>query len=160
MRVVLVAVPRVLLLVLAAVAMAAAGARTTLPLPDLVLPVVVASALLAGPTRGALWGLAGGWVVDLVPPGSAVLGTSALAYAACGLLAGLGRREGPAAWGWLALVGGGCAVVVGAGHLVVAVATRTTLDPGTAGWHTVSSVAWCAAVAPLLVAAEHAWARR
>ena len=42
--------------------------------PDLVLPVVVAAALLGGPVRGALVGLGAGWVVDLCPPGTPVLG--------------------------------------------------------------------------------------
>ena len=66
----------------------------------LVLPVVVAGALLSGPSSGALLGLAAGWVVDLMPPGSQVLGSSALLYAAAGLVTT--RRAFP--FGWVAMV--------------------------------------------------------
>jgi rod shape-determining protein MreD len=65
--------------------------------PDMVLPVVVAAALLGGPVHGALVGLGAGWVVDLCPPGTPVLGTTALLYAAAGAAAGLLRRQGSAA---------------------------------------------------------------
>ncbi|MBC9957154.1 rod shape-determining protein MreD [Yimella sp. cx-51] len=57
---------------------------------DLVLVVVVAVALRAGSTVGALAGLAAGVLVDVLPPGSTPLGLTALLYAcvgaACGIL--------------------------------------------------------------------------
>lgn len=61
------------------------------PRPDLVVLVVAAAALLHRPSTGVLVGLAGGWLVDLVPPGAEPLGASALTYAAVGLLLGLAR---------------------------------------------------------------------
>lgn len=60
--------------------------------PDLVLLLVVATALVHGPTAGALAGVAGGWAVDLVPPGGDPLGAAALAYCAAGGAAGALRR--------------------------------------------------------------------
>lgn len=55
---------------------------------DLVLVLVVAVGLRAGAQEGALFGLAAGFLIDLVPPGSAPLGLSALVYAAVGAAAG------------------------------------------------------------------------
>lgn len=60
--------------------------------PDLVLLVMAAGALLHRPSTGLLVGLAGGWLLDLVPPGAAPLGASALTYAAVGLGLGAARR--------------------------------------------------------------------
>lgn len=82
---------RAFLLVVAAIAMTLLPA--VLPsAPDLVLLVVAATALLRGPWAGAVMGLGGGWLIDLIPPGSALLGASALAYLGMGVLLGLARR--------------------------------------------------------------------
>lgn len=62
------------------------------PRADLVVLVVAAAAMTRGSTTGLLVGLAGGWLVDLVPPGAEPLGASALCYAAVGALLGLARR--------------------------------------------------------------------
>ena len=62
------------------------------PRADLVILVVAAAALMGGPRTGLLVGLAGGWLVDLVPPGAEPLGATALTYAAVGGLLGLTRR--------------------------------------------------------------------
>lgn len=60
--------------------------------PDLVLVVVAAAALIHGPVTGALVGLGGGWLLDLLPPGSGPLGATALAYLVVGALIGTVRR--------------------------------------------------------------------
>ncbi|QIM21254.1 hypothetical protein G7075_09105 [Phycicoccus sp. HDW14] len=84
-------------LVVAGVVAVTLGARHVAPVPDLVLVLVVAWALWRGPVAGAVAGLVGGWVLDLVPPGAEVLGLHALAYAAAGLLVGRTRVPGPVA---------------------------------------------------------------
>jgi rod shape-determining protein MreD len=80
--------------------------------PDLVVLVVAAAALMHGPVTGGLVGLAGGWLVDVVPPGGEPLGAGALSYALAGLLVGMARRWVP--WSplvpWVAAVGGAGAV--------------------------------------------------
>jgi rod shape-determining protein MreD len=84
-------VVRGLLLVVAALAMSLAPRWLPGP-PDLVIIVVGAAALLRGPWAGAGMGLAGGWLLDLVPPGAEPLGGSALVYAGVGALLGMSRR--------------------------------------------------------------------
>lgn len=80
-------------LLLVAAACLPAALTSVLPVaPDIVLLVVVALALVHGPTTGALAGLAGGWAVDLVPPGGDPLGAGALAYCAAGAAVGALRR--------------------------------------------------------------------
>lgn len=158
-RLTVVGMVRATLLLAAAVAAVTVATRTPVVLPDLVLPVVVAGALLHGPSRGALLGLAGGWLVDLLPPGSAVLGTTALLYAACGLLAGAGRREGETPWGWVALVGAGAAVVSSAGRVVVALLSDAAVVWPEVGARLLLTATLCAVVVPLLVQAEQWLAR-
>lgn len=84
---------RALLLVAAVLLPSAVPSSADVPRADLVLVVVVAVALVRGPTTGLLTGLAGGWLLDLVPPGAEPLGASALVYAAAGALIGLARRH-------------------------------------------------------------------
>jgi rod shape-determining protein MreD len=150
---------RGLLLLVAAVASVTLAARSQLVLPDLVLPVIVAGALRTGASRGALLGLAGGWLVDLMPPGSAVLGTAALVYAAAGLLAGAGRREGETPFGWVALVGLGSAAVVGGGRLVVAALSGAPVDWTVTGLRLGLTGVLCAVLVPALVSIEQRLAR-
>jgi rod shape-determining protein MreD len=145
---------RSVLVAVAALALATLGARTPALLPDLVLPVVVAGALRSGRTGGLLLGLAAGWVVDLVPPGAAVVGTGALAYAACGLVAGAGRREGVVPWGWVAAVGAAASAVLAGCRVALAVATGSPVSgPGVVGSFLLTTTL-CALVVPLLVRAE------
>lgn len=59
--------------------------------PDLVCVVVVVAALRGGAISGALLGLAGGWLLDMVPPGTGSLGGTGLVYAAVGFAVGAGR---------------------------------------------------------------------
>ena len=145
---------RGLLLLVAAVASVTLAARSPLALPDLVLPVVVAGALRTGASRGALLGLAAGWVVDLMPPGSAVLGTAALVYAGAGLLAGAGRREGETPFGWVAFVGAAAAVLVTTGRLVVAALSGAAVEWPMVGMRLGLTVVLCAVLVPVLVSLE------
>ena len=145
---------RALLLVLATVVTVLPTLSSVGVLPDLVLPVVVAGALLSGPSRGALLGLAAGWLTDLVPPGSAVLGTAALVYAAAGLLAGAGRREGHAPWGWVAVVVTASAGVVQALRLMAAVLSGEPVSWGVAGLDLAATAALGVVLVPALVGAE------
>src|SRR5690606_39125734 len=86
---VLAAVTRAVLLLAAVLLPSALPPASQLPRADLVLVVVAAAALVHGPTTGLLTGLAGGWLLDLVPPGAEPLGAGALVYAAVGVLLGL-----------------------------------------------------------------------
>jgi rod shape-determining protein MreD len=148
------------LLVVASVLSVSTWARDADALPDLVLPVVVAGALLAGPSSGALLGLGAGWLVDLVPPAAPVLGTNALLYAAAGLLAGAGRREGPAPWGWVAVVGIGASVVGTAGRIVVALLSGVAVAWSTIGLRMLLTSLLCAITVPGLVRLEQWLLRR
>lgn len=150
---------RGLLLLAAAVASVTLAATSRLTLPDLVLPVVVAGALRGGASRGALLGLAGGWLVDLMPPGSAVLGSAALLYAAAGLLAGAGRREGQTPFGWVAVVGAASAVIVAGGGLVVAALSGAAVDWPVVGLRLGLTVALCVVFVPVLIRCEQRLAR-
>jgi rod shape-determining protein MreD len=65
--------------------------------PDLVLVLVAALALTNGPVRGMITGFVAGLVLDLAPPGSAVLGEYALVFClvgwAAGMLSGLAAKS-------------------------------------------------------------------
>lgn len=91
---------RLLLLAVALLGVLALGARGVVTPPDLVLIVVVACALSAGSTAGAILGVLGGWLLDLAPPVADPLGLSALGYAAAGWVAGTARRRGGHPWWW------------------------------------------------------------
>lgn len=151
---------RVSALVVAAVATVTLGGRGAVVLPDLVLPLVVAGALLGGRSRGALLGLGAGWVVDLVPPGSPVLGSAALVYAAAGLVAGAARREGETPLSWVALVVLACAAVVSVGRTLLAVLSSAPVAPGDLALRLGLTVAFALVAVPVLVRTEHALVRR
>jgi rod shape-determining protein MreD len=61
--------------------------------PDLVLLVVVAAALVRGPEFAAALGFLGGLAIDLAPPADHVAGRWALALVAVGYLAGRVRHD-------------------------------------------------------------------
>jgi rod shape-determining protein MreD len=151
---------RALAVVAAALVAVVLGARVAGPLPDLVLPVVVAGALLGGPSRGALLGLGAGWVVDLMPPGSPVLGSAALLYAAVGLVAGAGRREGQVAGGWLALVVVAASGVPALGRVLFGLAGSAPVNLSATAVQWGLTVGLSLVVVPLLIRAEHALVRR
>jgi rod shape-determining protein MreD len=149
-----------LLLLVAVLATVTAASRSQVRLPDLALPVVVAAGLLVGPSRGALVGLAAGWLVDLVPPGSPVLGTSALLYAVVGLVAGAGRREGLSPVGWLAAVSVGCAATLGVGRVLVALLAGAPVQAEAVGTWFVLTAGCSVLVVPWLVRLEQWLGRR
>ena len=61
--------------------------------PDVVLLVVVATALVRGPEYGAVLGFAAGLALDLAPPADHTVGRWALALVVTGYLAGLVRHD-------------------------------------------------------------------
>ena len=136
------------------------GARHVPVVPDLVLVLVVAWALLRGPVAGAAVGLAAGWLLDLVPPGSAHLGVQALTYAVAGAFAGRVRLEGPVAAPRVALVAlGASAIVEGVGVLgALAVGAPVTLGSVVVQCLLTATVA--ALAVPIVVAAERGLVRR
>lgn len=151
---------RGLALVLAGLLAATLGARHVAPVPDLVVVLVVGWALFRGPAAGAVAGLAGGWVLDLVPPGAEPLGAHALAYAAAGLLAGRFRHEGPVAAARVAVVTLGAALVVEGVDVVRALAVSAPVDPVAVGLRLLLTATAGAALVPLVVGAERAVVRR
>ncbi len=155
-----VALVRGVALVLAALATSVGAALLSPVLPDLAVLVVVATALLSGPRTGVAVGLAAGWLLDLVPPGAVHLGTGALLYAGAGLLAGRGRREGPAPLAWLLLVLAASAAVPLAGPLLEGLLGGSALDWGGLALRWALTVALGVVVVPVLVAGQRALARR
>lgn len=151
---------RLVLLVGVAVLGVTLRARGVDVMPDLVLVVVAASALTHGRTAGAVTGLVGGWVLDLLPPGAAHLGTMALAYAAVGFLVGSFRREGPVSALWVALVVGAAATALEVARLALALAVSAPVDPGAAAVRVIVTGTIGAAIVPLVLRLEHANARR
>jgi len=119
---------RAVLLLVGAVLAVTLSARHLAPLPDLVLVVVASAALRSGSRVGLAAGLAGGWLVDLLPPGSAVLGTQALLYAVCGLLVGLSRRPGQVSLAWVVLVVAGAGLGVELTRALLALADGVPVD--------------------------------
>lgn len=128
--------------------------------PDLVLPVVVAGGLRGGRSTGVLLGLAGGWMVDLVPPGTGTVGLSALVYAAAGALAGSAHRalrHSPALPAITVL--GGALVAHGAG-VVHDLLQAQPLDLAGAGWGVLATTLIGALLVPPLVAHQQHLVKR
>jgi rod shape-determining protein MreD len=141
------------LLLLAAVLLPSAW-PVGLARPDLLLLVVAAAALLHGPTTGLLVGLAGGWLLDLVPPGAEPLGGSALTYAAAGALLGLGRRAVAASpvLPWLATAVAAAAVLAVRG--VAAAAGVGRAAPAELAWSWVMTLLVAVLLLPVLLEVE------
>ena len=122
--------------------------------PDLVLLVVAVAALVHGPWTGVLVGLAGGWLVDLVPPGGEPLGAGALSYAFGGMLVGLARQWVP--WSplvpWVAAVGG-AAVLQGVRGLVAAAGVGVA-HPADLLWSVAATALFALLLLPLLLGVE------
>lgn len=129
-------------------------------LPDLVLVVVVAAAMLRGPTSGALVGLLAGWVVDLVPPAGHPLGATALVYAAAAALSGLSRRW--VTWSPLlpAVVTAAAAAVVELCAWLVTASRGGAFAWADAGWSVLFTTVVGALAVPALLRLERALVRR
>ncbi len=163
--------PRLTLLGLlrsAGVVIAALFVATVLPrygvpvgyLPDLVLLLVVASAVLRGSVHGALLGLAAGWVVDLVPPGGSPLGLTALMFAAAGAVAG-GFHRARTRGVVLPLVALASArAVVELGTVCVAILQDGRVDPANAAAHVLATVLVGLVALPVVMGVDRALTRR
>ncbi|HYN68556.1 MAG TPA: rod shape-determining protein MreD [Ornithinibacter sp.] len=136
------------------------GARHVAPVPDLVLVLVVAWALLRGPVAGATVGLAAGWLLDVVPPGATHLGVQALTYAVAGALAGRAHVEGPVTAPRIALVALGASVVVEGVGVLGALAGTAPVDLAAVVAQCLLTATVAALVVPLVVAAERGLVRR
>lgn len=128
--------------------------------PDLVLIVVVAAAVARGPVTGALTGLAGGWLLDLVPPGAGVLGATALVFAAAGAASGYAGRWRAASplVPWLIVIG--AAVLVQGVRGLIAAAGLGVAHPVDLGWSVAITALAAALLVPLLLAVESGLERR
>jgi rod shape-determining protein MreD len=136
------------------------AARQVSPVPDLALVLVVAWALLRGPVAGAAVGLAAGWLLDLVPPGSSHLGALALTYAAAGALAGRARVEGPVAAPRVAVVALAASALVEGVGVVGALAVGAPVALGDVALSCLLTATAAALVVPLVVGAERGLVRR
>jgi len=154
------ALVRAALLLLGAVLGVTLAARHLSPLPDLVLVVVASAALRAGPRTGLLTGLVGGWLLDLLPPGSAVLGTQALLYAVCGLVVGALRRPGPVPVLWVALVIAGAAGALEVVRGALALAQGVPVDVASSALRIVATATVGLVVVPAVSAVERRSERR
>jgi rod shape-determining protein MreD len=121
------------------------------PAPDLVVVAVTAFALVDGTRGGALWGLLGGWLVDLAPPGATVLGLGALLTSLGGFVAGRGRRVDRLALGWVVLVAGAAAAAIAAVRVLLALMGGMPVAWSTAGLGIVLTAATAGLLVPLLI---------
>lgn len=136
------------------------AARQVSPVPDLVLVLVVAWALLRGPVAGTAVGLGAGWLLDLVPPGSSHLGVLALTYAAAGALAGRARVEGPVTAPRVAAVAFTASAVVEGVGVVGALAVSAPVALADVALSCLLTATVAAVVVPLVVGAERRLVRR
>ncbi len=130
---------RLLLLAAALAGVLALGARGVVTPPDLVLIVVVAGALSAGPTVGATLGLLGGWLLDLAPPVADPLGISALGYAAAGWVAGAARRRAGHAWWWPVPVLAVAVLITHTAAVLVDLASARPVAWGALAWQVIAT---------------------
>lgn len=129
-------------------------ARHVAVAPDLVVVTVTAFALVDGVRGGALWGLVGGWLVDLAPPGATVLGLGAVLTGLGGALAGRGRRADRLSVVWVVLWAGAAAAAIAALRVIVALSTAMPVDWAATGLGIVLTGATAGVLVPLLIAVD------
>lgn len=145
---------RAVLLLVGAVLAVTLGARHLAPLPDLVLVVVASAALRSGPRVGLVTGLVGGWLLDLLPPGSPILGTQALLYAVCGLALGLARRPGRVSLVWVVVVIAGAAGGLEVVRALLALAEGVAVDLASSASRVLVTATVALVVVPLVTVVE------
>lgn len=151
---------RLLLLAIALVGMLALGSRGVLAPPDLVVIVVVACGLAAGPPAGAVLGVLAGWLLDLAPPAGDPLGLSALGYAAAGWVAGTARRRAGHAWWWPAPVVAAAVLVTHLAPVLVALAGARPVAWGALAWQVLATATLGLVLVGLVERAEVSLVRR
>lgn len=151
---------RLLLLAVALLGVLALGARGVVTPPDLVLVVVVASALSAGPTAGAILGLLGGWLLDLAPPVADPLGLAALGYAAAGWVAGTARRRSGHPWWWPVPVLAVAVLVTQVAPVLVDLTSARPVAWGSLAWRVIATATLGLVLVGLIERLEAALVRR
>jgi rod shape-determining protein MreD len=144
-------VVQAVLLVVAALLGAAIVPRFAPIEPDLVLPVVVAGGLRGGRSTGILLGLAAGWLIDVIPPGTGTFGLTALTYATAGLLAGTLHRSLRHSAVLPAVAVLGAALVVWGVRLLADLLAARPLDLSAATFSVLATTLLGALLAPALV---------
>ncbi len=144
-------VVRVAVLLAAALLGVVLRAHHLTTVPDLVVVAVTAFGLVDGPRGGALWGLVGGWLVDLAPPGAAVLGLGALLTGVGGAVAGRGHRVDRLALGWVVLSAAAAAGTIAALRVLLALAGGTPVDWSATGLGIALTALTAGLLVPLLI---------
>jgi rod shape-determining protein MreD len=141
-------------LIVGALLVVTLSARGFHPVPDLVAIPVAAVALRGGPRAGLAAGLVGGWALDLLPPGSALLGLSAMAYAVAGVVVGRSARRGWVPWLVVALQVLLATVIVDAVSIVVALLRDGQVDLVGLGWRWLVTLTVGLVLGPVLMRAD------
>jgi rod shape-determining protein MreD len=129
--------------------------------PDLVVLCVVALALVAGPTWGAVLGFAVGLAADVVPPADHAVGRLAMAYALVGYAAGLLEDvEERSAVTTVAVVAVASAAVVLVFAGVGAILGDPRIDAGSVANSLVATILYDVILAPFVVPLVSGAARR
>lgn len=122
--------------------------------PNLVLLVVIAAALVEGAEFAAVAGFCGGLLIDLAPPAEHVAGRWALALLVAGYVAGRVREGARPTWGSVALVVVACSFVASSVFALSGVVLGDTAASVGVMLRVIGyGVAWDLVLAPLVVPA-------
>jgi rod shape-determining protein MreD len=154
---------RVVLVLVAAILQVVIINQLPLPggVPDLVVLVVVAVALVSGAERGALFGFVAGFVADVMPPAGHIAGRLAFAYAVVGFVAGLmGDPEETSVLTTILAVAGGSAIAVLLYAGLGALLGDVRITPRATAHLLVATVVYDVVLAPFVVPPVSALTRR